>query len=323
MADLCDLETPVNRAVPLSNSSILYLTDNQERLINPDCINVVFLSYMRKTILPLVNPALLQTPIPTPSLSPERSVLSVAASTMKLNNSVNPPASNAGGLSSSTQTTLSNKDHAIQATVAPRSSAQQISAPSVGLGPAGRRGTLKNPDQISNPPPMKPPPAPTPESVLESLGINVADIVVDLATESGEVLDLVNRPPKEYANKYLNNRDTYIAVRAVAAETESDPPTYVPLLDGYEFKKITVRAHAPFRNTNAPGHLAASNRTKALAQSKKVTAGDSTAGGGMVSADGSSGDRESTPMTGANLGGERNHLKSAERKASTKVVKGA
>ncbi|KAI8616736.1 hypothetical protein BC830DRAFT_171104 [Chytriomyces sp. MP71] len=51
---------------------------------------------------------------------------------------------------------------------------------------------------------------------------------LDLATETGEVVDLHGKP-KEYARKYLEGRGSYILVKAVGEE--SDDMVYVPLLD--------------------------------------------------------------------------------------------
>ncbi|KAJ1555094.1 hypothetical protein HK405_003265 [Cladochytrium tenue] len=60
---------------------------------------------------------------------------------------------------------------------------------------------------------------------------------VDLATETGEVVDLVGRGRGEYAKKYLEPRASYILVRVVG-DAEDDGGagggalTYLPLLDG-------------------------------------------------------------------------------------------
>ncbi|KAJ3340777.1 hypothetical protein HDU93_006265 [Gonapodya sp. JEL0774] len=213
---------------------------------------------------------------------------------MKLNTAPATSALSPAGPSASTQTALSNNPPSSPQGVSNRTSTQQISA---------------TPQSI--------------DSVFESMGINLNEIVLDLATESGEVVDLVNRPPKDYANKYLNNRDSYVVVRVIAGETESENPTFVPLLEGFECKRITIRAHAPSRNPNGAPHLTAASRTKTFAQSKKGTSAESPAGGGMVAVEGAGG--EGNPSAAANLGGEasRKHLMSADRKLSTKVVKGA
>ncbi|KAJ3406027.1 hypothetical protein CcCBS67573_g01183 [Chytriomyces confervae] len=50
---------------------------------------------------------------------------------------------------------------------------------------------------------------------------------IDLATETGEVVDLFGKP-KEYAKKYLEARGNYILVKLVGDENDG---TYVPLLD--------------------------------------------------------------------------------------------
>jgi hypothetical protein len=52
---------------------------------------------------------------------------------------------------------------------------------------------------------------------------------VDLATESGEVIDLANHA-KEYAKKYLDDSRAYILVKISGAE-EDNSVTYSPLLE--------------------------------------------------------------------------------------------
>ncbi|KAJ3307099.1 hypothetical protein HDV03_002610 [Kappamyces sp. JEL0829] len=58
---------------------------------------------------------------------------------------------------------------------------------------------------------------------------NVAENL-DLASESGEVMDLASKG-KEYARKYLEPRTSYILVKVIGDESEDSSPTYVPLLD--------------------------------------------------------------------------------------------
>ncbi|KAI8853740.1 hypothetical protein BC829DRAFT_382030 [Chytridium lagenaria] len=53
---------------------------------------------------------------------------------------------------------------------------------------------------------------------------------VDLASETGEVVDLVSKP-REYAKRFLEPRANYIVVKVVGEETEESSPTYVSLLD--------------------------------------------------------------------------------------------
>ncbi|KAJ3345534.1 hypothetical protein HDU83_003952 [Entophlyctis luteolus] len=53
---------------------------------------------------------------------------------------------------------------------------------------------------------------------------------IDLATESGEVIDLSSKP-KEYAKKFLEPRQSYILVRVIGEETDDGPATYIPLLE--------------------------------------------------------------------------------------------
>ncbi|KAJ3052040.1 hypothetical protein HK097_006952, partial [Rhizophlyctis rosea] len=53
---------------------------------------------------------------------------------------------------------------------------------------------------------------------------------VDLASETGEVIDLVSKP-KEYARKFVEGRASYILVKVIGDESEDSSPTYVSLLE--------------------------------------------------------------------------------------------
>ncbi|KAJ3130289.1 hypothetical protein HK098_004336 [Nowakowskiella sp. JEL0407] len=64
------------------------------------------------------------------------------------------------------------------------------------------------------------------------------DIAIDLASESGEVMDLLNKP-KESARKYLDARGTYILVRVVGEESD-ESLQYVSLLEQAADKKFAV-----------------------------------------------------------------------------------
>ncbi|KAJ3414756.1 hypothetical protein HDV05_006095 [Chytridiales sp. JEL 0842] len=56
---------------------------------------------------------------------------------------------------------------------------------------------------------------------------------IDLASETGEVVDLVSKP-KEYAKRFLEQRTSYILVKVIGEETEESTPTYISLLDNPE-----------------------------------------------------------------------------------------
>ncbi|KAG4098692.1 hypothetical protein H8356DRAFT_990631 [Neocallimastix lanati (nom. inval.)] len=72
-----------------------------------------------------------------------------------------------------------------------------------------------------------------------SCGFDEEAYQVDLATESGEVVDLANHG-KEYAKKYLDERRSYILVKIIEGE-EDTPTTYSPLLNQIPEKmKFTV-----------------------------------------------------------------------------------
>jgi len=72
-----------------------------------------------------------------------------------------------------------------------------------------------------------------------SCGFDDENYQVDLATESGEVIDLANHG-KEYAKKYLDDRRVYILVKIIEGEDDS-PTSYTPLLNQLPEKmKFTV-----------------------------------------------------------------------------------
>ncbi|KAJ3249895.1 hypothetical protein HDU77_007289 [Chytriomyces hyalinus] len=81
---------------------------------------------------------------------------------------------------------------------------------------------------------------------------------IDLATETGEVVDLFGKP-KEYAKKYLEARGNYILVKLVGDENDG---TYVPLLDQVG-EKIKFGLLNPTRQQKAA--LAATSATGAAA----------------------------------------------------------
>ena len=62
---------------------------------------------------------------------------------------------------------------------------------------------------------------------------------VDLATETGEVIDLLGKP-KEYAKKSLEPRSTYILLKVNDDQGDESQPAYVPLLDPSLSDKIKL-----------------------------------------------------------------------------------
>ncbi|KAL2916866.1 hypothetical protein HK105_203645 [Polyrhizophydium stewartii] len=66
--------------------------------------------------------------------------------------------------------------------------------------------------------------------VKKSCGFNELPENVDLASESGEVMDLVSKP-REYARKFLEPRNSYILVKVLGDDSDDSSPTYLPLLD--------------------------------------------------------------------------------------------
>ncbi|KAJ1499233.1 hypothetical protein HMI56_004506, partial [Coelomomyces lativittatus] len=68
--------------------------------------------------------------------------------------------------------------------------------------------------------------------------INVLD-TIDLATETGEVLELLTKP-KEYARKYIEPRSICTIVKVVQPENEEDEASYIPLFDHVNIEKLRV-----------------------------------------------------------------------------------
>ena len=66
--------------------------------------------------------------------------------------------------------------------------------------------------------------------VKKSCGFESLSENIDLATESGEVLDLISKP-KEVAKKFLEARGTYILVKVVGDDVDESSPSFIPLLD--------------------------------------------------------------------------------------------
>jgi hypothetical protein len=62
---------------------------------------------------------------------------------------------------------------------------------------------------------------------------------VDLASENGEIMDLLNKP-KEYAKKILEPRASYILLKVNDDQIDDSLPAYVPLVDPSLTDKIKL-----------------------------------------------------------------------------------
>ncbi|ORX45792.1 hypothetical protein BCR36DRAFT_372577 [Piromyces finnis] len=104
-----------------------------------------------------------------------------------------------------------------------------------------------------------------------SCGFDEEKYQVDLATESGEVIDLANHG-KEYAKKYLDERRAYILVKIIEGEDDS-PTTYSPLLEQIPEKmKFTVISSGKNRQKRA-GNDSDTSKQKAPSSAGKRKVG--------------------------------------------------
>ncbi|KAJ3316317.1 hypothetical protein HDU76_001893 [Blyttiomyces sp. JEL0837] len=148
---------------------------------------------------------------------------------------------------------------------------------------------------------------------------------IDLASETGEVMDLVGKP-KEYAKKYLEPRANYILVKVIGEETEESQPTYISLLEqvGEKLKftllnptlrqklkvKAGARGDAPSRfpgNDDKEGKEGAggapTKETKKAAQAQKAAAKAALAAAGGGGSAGNSLDDIHGATGGGGVGG--------------------
>lgn len=86
--------------------------------------------------------------------------------------------------------------------------------------------------------------------VKKACGFEQCSEPIDLATDTGEVIDLqsfLKQPAnaKEAARKYLDHRATYILVKCITETTEDEPTNFVPLLTTVDpkikFSGMTVK----------------------------------------------------------------------------------
>ncbi|KAJ3180642.1 hypothetical protein HDU87_001755 [Geranomyces variabilis] len=102
---------------------------------------------------------------------------------------------------------------------------------------------------------------------------------VDLASETGEVLDLLNKS-KEYAKRFVDPRGTYILVKVQGDETDDASPTYTSLLEqnGVEKVKFSVSRQRNKLKANARGDAPTRRGDKddADSSSNQAPAGNAT-----------------------------------------------
>ncbi|KAI8803091.1 hypothetical protein BJ742DRAFT_777576 [Cladochytrium replicatum] len=128
--------------------------------------------------------------------------------------------------------------------------------------------------------------SPAPPGVPVIMGggsCTVEDLVVDLASEGGEVMDLLNKP-KEYARKFLEARGTYILVRVMADDSEDSGQQYVSLLEQAVDK---VKFSVSSRNANAKskrGHGGTANVGSDRLAASTNPSGTAGLGGGLLGA---------------------------------------
>ena len=58
--------------------------------------------------------------------------------------------------------------------------------------------------------------------IKKTLGAEHTQTIIDLASENGDVVDLLGKGP-QYANKFLDPRTTYIVVRVVEDDSDATP----------------------------------------------------------------------------------------------------
>ncbi|KAL7753356.1 hypothetical protein RI367_001131 [Sorochytrium milnesiophthora] len=130
--------------------------------------------------------------------------------------------------------------------------------------------------------------------IKESLGLDFGE-TIDLADESGEVLDLAGHP-REYAKKYLEPRGVYTLIKVLTADAVDDGAKYQPLVDApSESFKLTAR-----------------RQTKRFADSKAFGHGGGGGGGG-TGGGGGGGGGGSNATAGGGTGGAVNAGASPER----------
>ena len=84
--------------------------------------------------------------------------------------------------------------------------------------------------------------------IKKSCGFEGLKENVDLASENGEVMDLLSNP-KEYAKKYLEPRGSYILVKVLGDENvEESTPSFVSLLD----QQAGIKFAGEIRKLNFP-----------------------------------------------------------------------
>ena len=66
--------------------------------------------------------------------------------------------------------------------------------------------------------------------IKKTLGAEHTQTIIDLASENGDVVDLLSKGP-QYAHKFIDTRSTYIVVRVVEDESDASTPIYTAFGD--------------------------------------------------------------------------------------------
>ncbi|KAJ3246405.1 hypothetical protein HDU78_007122 [Chytriomyces hyalinus] len=129
--------------------------------------------------------------------------------------------------------------------------------------------------------------------IKNTCGFSSATYPIDLATETGEVIDLCSKS-REYAKKYVEDRKAYIVVRVVG-EVDAEEFTingansavvvsYQPLLDTLSDSKLKFYVPEKFKNKQAVAHTAALNSSTGTSGTNALGVKDAKASKGKTGA---------------------------------------
>ncbi|TPX56588.1 hypothetical protein PhCBS80983_g04443 [Powellomyces hirtus] len=126
---------------------------------------------------------------------------------------------------------------------------------------------------------------------------------VDLASETGEVIDLINKS-KEYAKRFVDARGTYILVKAQGDDTDDTSPTYTSLLEqtGVEKLKFSVSRQRNKIKAGARGDAPARRGDKDDDADTRGGAAPTTAATGAAAKRGPAGTSNSKSTKGVSSG---------------------
>ncbi|KAI9207343.1 uncharacterized protein BJ171DRAFT_640221 [Polychytrium aggregatum] len=117
-------------------------------------------------------------------------------------------------------------------------------------------------------------------AILSALGLqHPFSEPVDLALETGEVIDLLNKP-REYAKRFVEPRGVYVLVKVVSEETEETVAQYVPLLEQTGDSKVKYSLSSQSRQKYKYGKYASGSTGQSIADSNDSGGGGGGGGGG-------------------------------------------